>query len=198
MTSRYAFRQLLKNPGFTVVAVMVLALASVPTPLSFIINSILVKPLQVRHPEPTRRPLPAMTGIIRILQSFFLSRFTDHGPPKTRRPGVVRVPLHFVGLHGDLRKRSLRALSARTISRHSVCRPRWPRDSCQMEETSGTPVAVLTHSFLGVVGADPSIVGRKNQADPRRCHRGRSDSTHLTGAQLLAPAIFLPVGMAPT
>src|SRR5438552_14673148 len=49
---KFAFRQLLKNPGFTVIAVMVLALGiGANTTIFSIINSILVKPLPVSQPE---------------------------------------------------------------------------------------------------------------------------------------------------
>jgi predicted permease len=49
---KFAFRQLLKHPGFTAVAVLVLALGIGANATIFsIINSILVKPLKVRHPE---------------------------------------------------------------------------------------------------------------------------------------------------
>src|SRR5207249_9681340 len=49
---KFAFRQLLKNPGFTVIAVMVLALGiGANTTIFSIINSILIKPLPVRQPE---------------------------------------------------------------------------------------------------------------------------------------------------
>src|SRR4249919_1569500 len=49
---RFAARQLLKNPGFTTVAVLTLALGiGANTTIFSIINAIMVKPLRASHPE---------------------------------------------------------------------------------------------------------------------------------------------------
>ena len=49
---KFAVRQLLKNPGFTAVAVLTLALGIGANATIFsIINSILIKPLRVSRPE---------------------------------------------------------------------------------------------------------------------------------------------------
>src|SRR5438093_264890 len=49
---KFAFRQLLKNPGFTAVAVLTLALGiGANTAISNLVNSVLLRPMAVQKPE---------------------------------------------------------------------------------------------------------------------------------------------------
>jgi len=197
---KFAFRQLLKNPGFTVIAVMVLALGiGANTTIFSIINSILVKPLQVRHPEQLVGVYQHERDNPNSFNQFSYPDFADLCSGKdVAFTELFAFRFTSVGLQSDLTERvSACFVSANYFSALGVP-PALGRGFLPEEESSGTPVAVLTHSFWTRLGADPSIVGR-------RIKLTRGDVTVVgvmprgfTGAQLLAPAIFFPVGMAPT
>src|SRR5438045_356735 len=75
-----------------------------------------------------------------------------------------------VGLQGELTERiSACFVSADYFSALGVP-PALGRGFLPEEETSETPVAVLTHSFWKRLGADPAIVGRKTKLTRRHAH----------------------------
>src|SRR5579859_1657936 len=197
---KFAFRQLFKNPGFTVVAVVTLALGiGANTTIFSIINTILFKPLKVPHPE-------QLVGIYQHEKdnpdSFSLFSYADFADLRSGKEAAFTDLFAFgvasVGLQGDLTDRlSASLVSANYFSALGVS-PALGRVFLPDEETSGAPVAVLSHSLWRRLGADRSIVGRKLKLT-------RTDVTVVgvmppgfTGSQLIAPAIFLPVGMAET
>jgi putative ABC transport system permease protein len=197
---KFAFRQLFKNPGFTIVAVVTLALGiGANTTIFSILNTILLKPLHVPHPE-------QLVGVYQHEkdnpESFSLFSYADFADLRSAKEAAFTDLFAFgiasVGLQGDLTERlSASLVSANYFSALGVP-PALGRVFVPEEETSGAPVAVLSHSLWTRLGADPSLVGRKLKLT-------RTDVTvvgvmppEFTGSQLIAPAVFLPIGMAET
>ena len=197
---RYAVRMLLKSPGFTLVAVIVLALGIGANATIFsIINAILIKPLPIRDPE-------QLVGVYQHDRdnpdAFSLFSYPDFCDLRANREAAFNDLFAFalasVGLQGDVTERtSVGLVSADYFSALGVP-PMLGRVMLPQEETNGAPVGVLTYSFWTRLGADPSIVGRKLKLTRGEVTVVGVMPRDFSGAQVLAPAMFLPLGMAET
>ena len=193
---RFAFRQLLKSPGFTVVAVLTLALGIGANATIFsIINSILIKPLRASRPE-------QLAGVYQHDRdnpdSFHLFSYPDFADLRSSPDSAFTELFAFgrasVAIHDELTKEiPANLVSANYFAALGVA-PALGRGFVPEEETSGAPVAVLSHAFWLKLGGNPAIVGTTLKLT-------RGDVTVIgvmprgfTGAQLLAPALYLPLG----
>src|SRR5881296_1477572 len=157
---KFAIRQLLKNPGFTVIAVMVLALGiGANTTIFSIINSILIKPLEVRYPE-------QLVGIYQHDRdnpdAFHQFSYPDFADLRSGKDAAFSELFAFrftsVGLQGDITEKIPACFVSANYFAALGLPPALGRGFLPEEETSGAPVAVLIHSFWTRLGADPSIV----------------------------------------
>jgi putative ABC transport system permease protein len=194
-----AVRQWSKSPGFTAIAVVVLALGIGANATIFsIINSILLKPIQVSHPE-------QLVGIYQhdrdnpdAFNQFSYADFVDLRAAKdVAFTDLFAFRFTSIGLPGDhAEKIPACFVSANYFSALGV-QPMEGRVFLPEEETSGASVTVITHAFWTKLGADPNIIGRIIKLT-------RGEATVIgvmprgfTGGQWLVPDLFFPVGMAP-
>src|SRR5579863_7643987 len=160
---RYAVRMMFKNRGFTAVAVLTLALGiGANTTVFSMINAILLKPVKVRHPE-------QLVGVYQHdrdnANAFNFFSYPDFADLRSGKEAAFSELLAFgfssVSVQADvLEKVSACLVSANYFEALGVP-PALGRGFQPEEETSGAPVAVLSHSFWERLGADPSMVGRK-------------------------------------
>jgi predicted permease len=193
---RFALRQLLKNPGFTAVAVLTLALGIGANATIFsIINSILVKPLRVTRPE-------EIVGVYQHdrdnADSFHLFSYPDFVDLRATPDSAFAELFAFGRASVAVRDGLIKETPANIVSANYFAAlgvaPALGRVFVAEEETSGAPVTVLTHAFWQKLGGDPGIIGTTLKL-------ARGDVTVIgvmprdfTGAQLLAPALYLPLG----
>lgn len=162
---RYAVRQLVKHPGFTVVAVLTLALGiGATTALFTVVNGVLVRPLP--YPNPDQLQLLFAVYPERGENRGTLSRpdFDDWA----RRSGTVErmglyttLPGNLV-LSGDEGARELRTahVSWGLLPTLGV-KPAVGRVFREEDETGNPFVVVLGHGFwIRQFGGDSSVVGR--------------------------------------
>src|SRR5215469_6937199 len=157
-----AVRQWSKSPGFTAIAVAVLALGIGANATIFsIINSILLKPIQVVHPE-------RLVGVYQhdsdnpdAFNQFSFADFVDLRAAKdVAFTDLFAFRFTSIGLQGDHTERIPACfVSANYFSALGV-QPLQGRTFMPEEETSGAAVTVITHAFWTKLGADPNIIGR--------------------------------------
>ncbi|HEY3853290.1 MAG TPA: ABC transporter permease [Verrucomicrobiae bacterium] len=196
---RYGLRMLGKNPGFTAIAVMVLAFGIGANATIFsIINSILVKPINAVHPE-------QLVGVFQHEKdrpdAFQLYSYPDFADLRRGQAAAFTDLFAFhrasVGMQGDLTEKVwVDFVSANYFPALGVA-PTLGRWFLSEEETSQAPVAVLTERFWRRLGGDPSIVGRKLKLTRGEVTVVGVMPRGFTGAQWDAPAMFFPVGIAP-
>ena len=159
---RYAVRMLVKSPGFSLVAVLSLALGiGANTAIFSLINAVLLRPLPVAEPQslvtvsttdqrnPGNLPLShlnfkdlrAQNAVFTDMASISFNQMNySHGQESEQIP-VQIVTANFFSLLG--------------------AEPALGRGFRADEEAQATPVAVVSHGFWErSLGSDPSIVGK--------------------------------------
>ena len=161
---RYSFRQLLKNPGFTAVAVFTLALGiGANTAIFSIVNAVLLRPFPYRAPE----RLVVIQERVSAGSSFSPSypNFVDWRAQNTAFDSIAAVrgseSFNFTGA-GEPERLEGRLVSAEFFSTLGI-RPPFGRDFLSGEDRPGaTPAVILNYGFWQRrFGGDPDILGKQ-------------------------------------
>jgi putative ABC transport system permease protein len=165
---RYGVRQLRRNPGFTIVAVLTLALGiGANTAIFSVVNGVLLKPLP--YPEPQRivqisllyRGQPRSVGFSARQFDFWKS----HREPFQELAATTEVGFNLGGASRPERVRALRVSSG--YFRLLGVAPELGREFLGDEDRIGGPnVAILSHALWERnFGADPKVIGRSITLD---------------------------------
>jgi putative ABC transport system permease protein len=165
---RYAFRTLRKNPGFTLVAILTLALGiGANTAVFSVIDSVILRPLPFAHSD----------RLVWFNGKFPLSDLADVSPPdfrdyRTRNQSFER----FVAMNndpspsnlsGDRPQQVLVSIVSGNFFEALGITPRIGRDFTQADEQFEIPQSVMLGHGLWVraFGSDPAIVGKTIRLD---------------------------------
>jgi predicted permease len=159
---RYAVRILRKNPGFTVVAVLTLALGiGANTAIFSIINGVLLKPLPYEEPGQLVNLWEAPPGSRNRVSS---GAFNDWNEHSTKFEGLSLIRSVSINLAGEGQPEHVDGLAvSSSYLRILRLEPVFGRGFLPDEDKLGhdNKVVVLTHPlWQRRFGSDPSIVGR--------------------------------------
>src|SRR5256884_1225145 len=167
---RYALRTLAKSPGFTVIAVLTLALGIGPNTAIFsLVYGVLLKPLP--YPESDR-----LVGLAETYQgnrneldiTYDEFRYLDDHNPVFQRL-AVSTDVGFSVFTGDIAERVNGLRVSKDFFATLGVRPALGREFlAEEDQMGGASVAILSHGYwMRRLGGDPGVVGRAIALDGR-------------------------------
>jgi len=174
----YAFRQLLKNPGFTAVAVLTLALGiGANTAIFSLLDAVLLKTLPIKHPELLVAVSPSAPGQPGRGIPFSYPVFREFRDKNAVFAGMFaysELPMSMSG--GGQTERVLGELVSGNFFAVLGVNPHLGRLFTEADDQApgAHPVAVISFNFWQRrYGADPGIVGQTKVVRLRMTGRGR-------------------------
>ena len=196
---RFAFRMLIKNPGFFVVAFLAIALGiGVNTTIFGIVNMLLLRPLPIGNSENVVQVYTVDTHFVGRSPNSYLN-FIDFSKQNTVFTGMAAYS--FVGL-GMTRSGETSNVLGQLVSGNYFdlleVPPVLGRGFLPEEDTkpNGHPVAVVSHKFWKRLGGDSGIIGSTLALNGRSFTVVGVAPPKFTGIDLgVAPEVWIPMAM---
>ena len=160
---RFAFRQLWKSPGFTIAAVVVLALGiGVNTAIFNLVDTLLFSPPPYQNPAEIVQLFSQDKKDPKSFRAFSYPTFRDVRDQNTVFSGVMAHSGTVVGLgeKGNTRRAQADLVSSNYFSVLGI-RPAYGREFLPEEEKpgSGQRVAIVSHRYWKKYSRDPALLG---------------------------------------
>lgn len=197
---RFAFRQLWKAPGFTVAAVIVLALGiGVNTAIFSLVNAMLLQPPAYERPSEIAQVFSQDKKDPKNFRAFSYPTYCDIRDQNNVFAGVLA---HYSTVVGVGEKQGTRRVMADIVSSNyfSVLGvpPAFGRAFLPEEEKPGRGerVAIVSYSYWQKQGSDPGVLGRVVTISGRPFTIVGVTPKGFTGTMsIFAPEIWLPLGV---
>lgn len=197
---KYGFRQLRKNPGFSVTALIVLALAIGGTTTMFtLVNTLLFRPLPVEHPDQLVRLYAKEDKPDGRYLSFSYPNMVDIRQANDTFSHVTGFTITILGItEGDITRRTLAALvPANYFDAFGVSMAAGRAFLPEEERPGGQiPTVIVSHKYWEKRGKDPGLVGQTVRLNTQDFEVVGVAPRFFTGPSILvAPEFWLPLGM---
>ncbi|HTB18685.1 MAG TPA: ABC transporter permease, partial [Bryobacteraceae bacterium] len=194
---RYGVRMLAGKPGFTVAAVLVLALGIGANSAVFsLVNAFLLKPLAVQKPE-------ELTGLFSrdsrhpdVYRAFSYPNYVDIRDNSQAFSSLAALNMALVGIQeGETTRRTLiTVVSSNYFSMLGVMPLKGRAFLPQEEKPGGELTAIVTYPFWKKNGEDPQLVGKPVRINGHLFTIVGITPPGFTGSMaLLSPEIFVPL-----
>lgn len=169
---RYALRQLRKNPGFALVAILTLALGiGANTAVFSAVDAVLLKPLPFAHPERLLAVDELDTRGVSHQGTFSYPDFFDWRAQNHTLAHLVSYRYDQFALSGQGKPRQIGGVIASWDLFPALgVQPSLGRGFTASEEQAGAHVAVISHGlWKQQFGGDPHVIGRVISLERRPC-----------------------------
>ncbi len=194
---RYGIRTLASKPGFTVAAVLVLALGIGANSAVFsLINAFLLKPLQVQKPEELTGLYSRDTKHPDAYRAFSYPNYVDIRENNQAFSSLAALNMALVGIEeGDSTRRAMATVvSSNYFSTLGVTMLKGRAFLPAEEKPGGELTAIVTYSFWKKKGEDPQLVGKPVRINGHLFTIVGITPQGFTGTMaLLSPDVFVPL-----
>src|SRR5256714_1052031 len=197
---RFAFRQLIKAPGFTFAAVLVLALGiGANTAVFSLVNTLFFAPPAYARPHEMAQLFSQDKKDPKKFRGFSYPTYRDIREQNTVFSDAMGFNLALIGLgqKGDTRRAFAAIVSSNYFSVLGVPLVRG-RTFLPEEETPGrnAPVAIVSYSYWQRHDLDPSVVGSQLLVNGRPFTIvGITPKGFVGTLQILSPEVWLPISV---
>src|SRR5437868_7602288 len=196
---RFAFRMLIKTPGFSVVAFLAIALGlGVNTSIFGIVNTLLLKQLPIGHSDQVVQIYTMDPHLQGRSPNAYLN-FVDYAKQNTVFSSMAAYTFAPMGM---TRSNETINVLGQLVSGNYFdlleVRPALGRAFLPEEDTTpnGHPVAMLNYKFWRKIGGDPAIVGSNVTLNGRAFTVVGVAPPTFTGIDVgIAPEVWLPMAM---
>lgn len=198
---RFAFRLLLKSPGFTAVAVATLALAiGVNSAIFSIVNGLLLKPLAQEKPDEVVAVFTARKEASRDYRQFSHAEYVALRETKEVFSDVASITFVLAGIGrepGEMR-RSFAFIVSENFFSLMGAKPAAGRffNAEEGRPNADLPVVVASYSLWQRLGGRPDFVGSTLRVNDRpHTVVGVAPKGFSGVSALIAPEVYLPMGI---
>ena len=197
---RFAVRMLGKNPGFTIVALLLLMLGiGANTAVFSLVNVLLFKPLSVQQPEQLARVYEKEKKPDGAYRSLSYPEYVEVREKNTAFVSMAAFSVAMTGLQEgeNTRRVFVATVSANYFSTFGVRLP-LGRDFSAQEERPGSavPVAVVSYQYWQRHGAEREVIGRTLKLNGRSFNIVGVAPESFSGTSVLfSPEVWLPLGV---
>ncbi|MEP6698895.1 MAG: ABC transporter permease [Verrucomicrobiota bacterium] len=198
---KFAFRQLIKSPGFTAIAVLTLALAiGVNSAIFALINGVVLRPVVPLKPQEVVNVFTALQNASRDYRQFSYTEFRElreNGADVFADVAALEFGVAGIGRDHEMR-RSFAFLTSENFFALMGVQPVRGRfyNAEESRPNANAPVVVASYSFWKRMGGRDNFVGSTLQINGQPYTViGITPDGFSGGSALVAPDLWLPLGL---